>query len=142
MPFNIGTRIQAVNYQTTTDSRGGIIESQHRGASVMNSSIGLTTNTRMANAGGSITTATGLETSVIIDSGSIGTGYGLFIGNVQATSAFGIYQQSSTIVNYFGSKIAIGGGTAQAPVSDLHIDNGNAQSTITIGSYGDNAKKA
>ena len=40
--------------------------------------------------------------------GTITNGYGVYIGNVDGTNNFGLYQQDSTLKNYFAGSLGIG----------------------------------
>lgn len=138
-PLIIGGKMYALNYKTVDTAMGGFAQVQHNTNTFMYSARGVTSAV-INNSSGTIDDARGLNLNVLNNSGTINTGYGVFIGTVAGTTAFGLYQQSSGIKNYFGSSIAIGGGTSQNPTSDLHIDNGNATSAIRIGTFGDAAK--
>lgn len=73
-------------------------------------------------AGGTVTTAYGVRPRILnLGSGngaSIGTAYGLYLDNIQATSAFGIYQLGADDKNYFGGDVGI---NTTSPAVKLHV---------------------
>ncbi|MDO8340418.1 MAG: site-specific integrase [Candidatus Woesebacteria bacterium] len=65
---------------------------------------------------GTITNAYGLV-SDFTNAGTITNGYGVYIDNVLATNDYGVYQISTTDVNYFAGNVGIG---TTAPGAKLH----------------------
>jgi hypothetical protein len=59
---------------------------------------------------GTITNAYGLRTQMDRTVGSIINGYGLFVGYVNATNGYGVYQASADNPNYFAGNIYAGNG--------------------------------
>jgi hypothetical protein len=59
-------------------------------------------------AGGTITNASGLYTSVLQTAGTISNSYGLQIGSVQGTNKWSIYASDATAPSYFAGSVGIG----------------------------------
>ena len=77
--------------------------------------------------GGPVTAAYGSIISVL--GTSVGTGYGLFVGDVQAATGYGIYQVGTNDVNYYAGKVGIG---TNAPGYPLHVvGNARIDGTLT-----------
>ncbi len=57
---------------------------------------------------GTISEAYGGQFSIIQTAGTITTGYGVYIGDIGATTAYGIYQEGPTNLNYFAGNVVIG----------------------------------
>ncbi len=81
----------------------------------------------ISTAGGPIGTAYGLSSAVTNSGGTITTGYGLYIGNVQATTHYGLYE-SDTSNNYFAGNVGIG---ITNPQNALSV-NGNIQAKEVV----------
>jgi hypothetical protein len=136
VPLIYGTRISVVNQQTATSVYGGITETLHDGATAMSFAAGFSTNVQVRNAAGSVGTAKGLESSVLITSGGvINDGYGLYIGAVQATNAWGIWQSTDSIKNYFASKTLIGRTSDDGSV--LQVEGALSSTSLRVQAYGD-----
>lgn len=58
--------------------------------------------------GGTVQHARGVEAGVLKGSGTVVNGYGVFIGDVQATNSYGVYQASSVNGNHLAGNTAIG----------------------------------
>ncbi|WP_413943124.1 beta strand repeat-containing protein [Bdellovibrio sp. HCB-162] len=56
--------------------------------------------------------------------GTVTTGYGVYIGAVEATNKYGLYQSDATNTNYFAGNVGIG---AASPVQTLHIAGGGGE---------------
>jgi len=56
---------------------------------------------------GTIANAIGLYTKISRNQGTITNGYGIHVGNVEATNAWGIYQSSTDDANYFGGAVTV-----------------------------------
>ncbi|MEK2645808.1 tail fiber domain-containing protein [Bdellovibrio sp. BCCA] len=65
-------------------------------------------NTAITAFAGAITTATGEHIAILSGGGTIATGYGVRIQDIQATTAYGIYQEGTDDLNYFAGSIGIG----------------------------------
>lgn len=83
-------------------------------AGTVSGGTGAITNTygamiRLLNAGnGTLANAYGAHISSAKYSGTIGTAYGIFIGDMDATTGYGIYQTGSNDINYFAGNIGVG----------------------------------
>lgn len=102
-----------------------------------------------ANNLGATTNAYGVYVNALLSAtnpGTIGYLYGVYIASqpvhANVPSKWAFYQAGASDRNYFAGKVAIGGGTAQNPASELHLDSGNQTTTVTIGCYSDSTKKA
>ncbi|MBN1374231.1 hypothetical protein JW962_02770, partial [Candidatus Dojkabacteria bacterium] len=69
--------------------------------------IGIDTEVYVGYELGSADSAIGLNIS-ISNSGTIGTAYGIKIGDMQGTLSYGIYQEGSDDINYFAGNLGIG----------------------------------
>lgn len=78
--------------------------------------------------GGTIIAAYALRAKVGKGGGTITTGYGLFIDDVEATNAYGVYQRHETDKNYFAGYVGIG---VTNPTRELEVD-GDAHFTGTV----------
>jgi hypothetical protein len=58
--------------------------------------------------GSTMSTATGLNITVMAGAGSVTNGYGIVIQNVAGSSDYGIYQIGTDDDNYFGGRVGIG----------------------------------
>ncbi|WP_374029953.1 tail fiber domain-containing protein [Bdellovibrio bacteriovorus] len=65
-------------------------------------------NTAITAFAGTINTATGEHIAILAGGGTITTGYGVRIQDIQATTAYGIYQEGTDDSNYFAGSIGIG----------------------------------
>ncbi|HEX3099884.1 MAG TPA: tail fiber domain-containing protein [Patescibacteria group bacterium] len=84
------------------------------------------------NATNAITTAYGLYSGVN-NSGTIDTGYGLYINDIQATTGYGVYQSGSSNNNYFAGAVGIGTATPDYMLDvagDMGIGDGSSPGTI------------
>jgi len=140
--FNAGLDGE-ITSNTNWSGIGGAFTAVHRPhAGVTNSGGVLGTHTAAVNSGagslaqtagqavysgvdanGSVTTAYGSLISIISGSGSVGTGFALYLQDVQATTGYGIYQNGANDTNYFAGKVGIGTAT---PGYQLHVV-GNAR---------------
>ncbi len=57
---------------------------------------------------GTIGTAKGGVFEVLNPSGTVNTGYGIYIGNVQATTKYSVYASDATAPSYFAGKVGVG----------------------------------
>jgi hypothetical protein len=82
-----------------------------------------------ANVSGTVTTAYGQQISIIKGPGNVGTGYGVFVSDVQATDGWAFYQEGVNDKNYFKGQVGVGGfpGAGYA----LHV-TGNARVDGTL----------
>lgn len=81
---------------------------------------GLATDVYMDTNAGNITSAFGVSTSItdVSAPGAIANGYGVYVGPIQATNAWGIYQNDSVSRNYFAGPTGIGA----SPTNNAALD--------------------
>lgn len=106
-PLIVGSRMYALNYQSTDTMYGGIAEVQHNANNFTYSARGFSSAV-INNSGGTIDDARGYNVSVINTSGTINNAYGLYLGSIQGTSKWGVYQEDVNARNYFGGKLLVG----------------------------------
>jgi hypothetical protein len=93
-----GTTITAVG-------SNGVVSNQSTGN--MTNAVGLSGS--VANNGaGTITTAKGLDIGITRSAGTITNGYGLYVGNIQATNKWSVYANDATAPSYFAGNVGIG----------------------------------
>lgn len=78
---------------------------------------------------GSVNTAMGAWIQVGRGAGTVGTGYGIYMPDVEATNDYGMYQAGVSDDNYFAGSVGIGTAT---PTHKLHvIGDAHVQGTLT-----------
>jgi hypothetical protein len=138
VPLLIGSKSYALNYQTADQIYGSFSEVQHLSTTTVGGAVGMTTAV-INQSTGTITDARGYNVSIVNASGTITNGYGVFIGTIAATNAWGIYQQSSSIQNHFGSKVLIGRTSDDGSVLQVEGMASIGSTGLRIQSYGDGA---
>jgi hypothetical protein len=79
---------------------------------------------------GVVSSVFGTRIYVDAGNGTVTNGYALYIDNVQANNAWGVYQADSSDLNYFGGSVGIG--TAPGAQYKLHVaGNANFDGTVT-----------
>ncbi|MES3005009.1 MAG: hypothetical protein V4690_02775 [Patescibacteria group bacterium] len=78
------------------------------GASDISTMAGLKAYTQTFNAGANVTSAYGLHVQGLNTGGTITNGYGVYIDSIAGTNAFGLYQASTALRNYFAGNVGIG----------------------------------
>lgn len=100
----------------------------------VNEAYGVFSQVTMDGSGGTLNSAYGFRTTVVQNAGTIGTGYGVFIGTIAGTFGWGLYQNGATNNNYFAGSILIGGtgilGTSATRT--LAIKNGVAPASSPV----------
>ncbi|MGE3758605.1 MAG: hypothetical protein AB7H97_12655, partial [Pseudobdellovibrionaceae bacterium] len=69
---------------------------------------------------GTISNAYGLQSTVTRTAGTIGTGVGLYIGAIQATTKWSVYASDTTAPSYFAGSVGIGTGAVPATALDVN----------------------
>ena len=85
---------------------------------------------------GSISRAYGIFTDIVNSSGAIGTGYGVYVGPVQATNKYSVYASDVSAWSYFAGAVGIGTSLPQAALDvngAIKIGSGTC-SALTQGS--------
>jgi hypothetical protein len=81
---------------------------------------------------GNVSFARGAYVAVESGSGTVGTGYGLYIADTEATNDYGIHQYSADDTNYFAGNVVIGGPPTTANAYALAVQgNANFNGTVT-----------
>lgn len=91
---------------------------------------------------GTVMGAYGVRINIDKNSGTITNGYGLYIEDVEATTAYGVYQQSANDTNYFAGSVGIGTGAGAYALNvqgDAHF-SGNVTGGNIAASYQDIAE--
>jgi len=142
----------ASNYSTgsVTTQNGVKGTANNLGAGVVTASTGVISQVTMNNVSGSITAAYGVsigsptKAAVGITAGSIGTAYGLYIGIVQGTAKWSIYQADSTAPNCFlgntlvgtstpaTDKLFVQGATSDSTANGLNVANSDGASLLRV----------
>ncbi|HEV7767362.1 MAG TPA: hypothetical protein VGQ76_20340 [Thermoanaerobaculia bacterium] len=82
---------------------------------------------------GAVTDAYGLHTAVNKGNGTVATGYGLYVGAVDATADWGVFQSGSTDTNYFAGNVIIGGpSTVTVPANNVLYVKGESYFDGTV----------
>lgn len=120
--------------QTRNISTGTIGTDYAMAGFVFNSSSGTITtaygsyNRVQNNSGatGTIGTAYGIYSDILNPNGTIPTGYGMYVGNVQATNKWSLYVSDSSAPSYFAGNVGIGKATPgyKLDVQGLVASNG------------------
>jgi hypothetical protein len=101
-----------------TNSGGGNVTASYGGYySSDNSGPGTTSN------------AYGIYTKITKSAGTISNGFGVYIGGINATTKYGLYQNDATANNYFGGSVGIG---TTAPAQALDVTGNIAASGRVI----------
>jgi hypothetical protein len=131
--INSGTGSSATYTQTTGGSTvtGAGVSATASNTSTGNFTTGIGLTAAVTNSGaGTITTARGLDTKVTLSAGTITNGYGLYVGNIQATNKWSVYANDATAPSYFAGNVGIG---TTAPLSKLHVLDGSILADGTTG---------
>ena len=81
---------------------------------------------------GNVTFARGAYFAVRSSAGTVGTGYGIYIADTEATNDYGIYQYGANDTNYFAGNVVIGGPPTTANTYALAVQgNANFNGTVT-----------
>ncbi len=74
-----------------------------------------------SNASSTINFAKGLEVLISQSSGTIGSGYGIFVGDIQATNKWSVFASDSTAPSHFAGNVGIGVSTT-TPTATLTVN--------------------
>lgn len=83
---------------------------ENRSTGTINTAIGVDAyvNNYFSGGTGTINNAIGLRVDVSKTTGTIGSGYGVYINDVTATSQWGVYQAGADDLNYFAGNLGLG----------------------------------
>lgn len=129
--LNTTTTVPATTDIIATRSRAGWSGSTGTTAP---STIGALIESGVHSNGGTVTSAVGAKIALIANTGGvITTGYGVYVSDIPATTAWGVYQAAADDANYFAGNVLIGSSTP-APgytTAKLHV-TGDAHFTGTV----------
>lgn len=108
---NTGLKIQITPTATSTTSAFGIDNKMTQTSGTV-AKLLMSSNTVRLTGGGSpfVTDGRGVFSELLNDSasGSIITGYGVYIGSVQATNKWALYSEDNTAKSYFAGRVGVG----------------------------------
>jgi Chaperone of endosialidase len=85
------------------------------------------------NSSGTIADAAAVSARVTRGSGTISTGYGLYIGNIQASTPFSVYASDTSAPSYFAGNVGIG---TTSPIAKLDVAGIARAQQVYIGTAG------
>ena len=122
---------------TITTGSGTYTSANNSSTGTITTAYGVNSSVTNSNASGTVGTAYGLYTTVT-NSGTMTTGYGLYIAAVAGTTNYGLYQASSSNQNYFAGNVGIGTPTPSTAlqVNGTVTDTGeNVSGTVTATTF-------
>jgi hypothetical protein len=104
----LSTNSATVSYGNANALIGTMSEVQYQGAAGGTAENAVAIRGKVnVNNGGTLNTASALHAQVVASSGTINTGYGLYVDDITATTDYGIYQAGTNDVNYFAGNLGI-----------------------------------